>query len=75
MNRRPIGARRRPPAREHKRRLAHKVAEFINAARAAGMSNTALLIAIDKQFPGLLAHTLISAHFIDQVSSQKGRLQ
>ena len=35
--------RRRPLAQERERRLAHKLAEFI----ARGMSNSALLIAID----------------------------
>jgi hypothetical protein len=51
------------------------VAEFIGDGRSKNMSNTELLIAIDKQFPGLRARTLIAAHFIDQAGRRQGRAQ
>jgi hypothetical protein len=63
MNRRPLGARRRPHPQE---RLAHTVAAFIAEGRRRGLANDTLLIEIDNTWPDLRARTLIAAHFLDQ---------
>jgi hypothetical protein len=75
MNRRPLGERCRPRAQEQERRDAQKVAHFIAEGRRRGLSNDALLVAIDAAWPNLRARTLIAAHFLDQLGRHQGRAQ